>query len=188
MFTVDQKLATYCKYEMSSGLHQFFKLATDMALGAPYIGAVLVGFLVLTVMARFREISEFLELLRRWCLFAFLSLFTGGVITQLTKISVGRRRPLHLNDYDPFVFDHFTFHWDFHSYPSGHTQVAFTFATIMSLTFPKWSLAFMAWAILMGASRVALTVHFLSDTVLASGIAIAATLFVRDQLKRRDWI
>ncbi len=57
------------------------------------------------------------------------------------------------------------------SFPSGHTSVAFSTATSLSINFKKWYVAVPAylWAGAMGYSRLHLGVHYPSD-VLAGAI------------------
>ncbi len=58
-----------------------------------------------------------------------------------------------------------------HSFPSGHTTLAFSTATTLSLNFKKWYVVVPAylWAGAMGYSRMHLGVHYPSD-VLAGAV------------------
>ena len=67
---------------------------------------------------------------------------------------------------------------DRYSLPSGHTAAAFLMATVLAASFPLWAPLLFLWAILVGASRLLLGVHYLSDLVagalLGGGCAVLA--------------
>ena len=62
-----------------------------------------------------------------------------------------------------------------HSFPSGHTSIAFVTATNLTLAYPKWYVAVPAylWAGSVGYSRMHLGVHYPSDVLVG---AIVGTL------------
>ncbi|WP_049048478.1 phosphatase PAP2 family protein [Aeromonas hydrophila] len=67
---------------------------------------------------------------------------------------------------------------DRYSLPSGHTAAAFLMATVLAANFPLWAPLLFVWAALVGASRLLLGVHYLSDLVagalLGGGCALLA--------------
>lgn len=67
---------------------------------------------------------------------------------------------------------------DRYSLPSGHTAAAFLVACVVSGFWPALLLGLFGWAMLVGASRLLLGVHYLSDLVagalLGSGCALLA--------------
>ncbi|PTT47527.1 phosphatase PAP2 family protein [Aeromonas sp. HMWF014] len=67
---------------------------------------------------------------------------------------------------------------DRYSLPSGHTAAAFLMATILATGFPLCAPLLFGWAALVGASRLLLGVHYLSDLVagalLGGGCAVLA--------------
>ena len=67
---------------------------------------------------------------------------------------------------------------DRYSLPSGHTAAAFLMATVVAASFPLWAPLLFVWAALVGASRLLLGVHYLSDLVagalLGGGCALWA--------------
>ncbi|WP_041210380.1 phosphatase PAP2 family protein [Aeromonas jandaei] len=88
----------------------------------------------------------------------------------LLKNSLKRQRPVGL---PVFITPS-----DRYSLPSGHTAAAFLMATILATAFPLWAPLLFGWAALVGASRLLLGVHYLSDLVagalLGGGCALIA--------------
>lgn len=79
------------------------------------------------------------------------------------------------------------------AFPSGHTSVAFSTATSITLAYPKWYVyvpAFL-WAGSVGYSRMHIGVHYPSDVfvgaIIGSGSAILSSYLTKKiQLKRRS--
>lgn len=88
----------------------------------------------------------------------------------LLKNSLKRQRPVGL---PVFITPS-----DRYSLPSGHTAAAFLMATILASGFSHWAPLLFGWAALVGASRLLLGVHYLSDLVagalLGGGCALLA--------------
>ena len=65
------------------------------------------------------------------------------------------------------------------SFPSGHTSLAFTTATALSLKYPKWYIIAPSylWASSVGYSRMNLGVHYPSD-VVAGALLGAGSAYV----------
>jgi len=61
------------------------------------------------------------------------------------------------------------------SFPSGHTSAAFMVATLVGYFMPALLAPLVIWALLVAFSRVALGVHFSTDTLMgmASGVSTA---------------
>jgi undecaprenyl-diphosphatase len=62
------------------------------------------------------------------------------------------------------------------SLPSGHTAGAFLMATLALWFYPDWAVATMAWASLVGASRVVLGVHYPGDILAGALLGCSCTL------------
>jgi membrane-associated phospholipid phosphatase len=104
--------------------------------------------------------------------YKFLSLLLGlslsGLIVNILKVSIGRYRPrawLHTYFYkiDPFQVSYSKC-----SFPSGHSQTIFAVMVSLGLIFPKGRWFFLTVAIIVSATRIALTNHFLSDVVMGA--------------------
>jgi membrane-associated phospholipid phosphatase len=111
--------------------------------------------------------------LRRLAVFVAVTLVGSAILNSLVKVAVDRARPVLP---DPVA------HASGFSFPSGHAQSATTAVLVALLVFApvlrgaRRRLAIAAavlWVVLVGFSRVALGVHFVSD-VLAGAVLGAA--------------
>lgn len=66
------------------------------------------------------------------------------------------------------------------SFPSGHTSLAFSVATVLSDEYPSLRPIWYTWAAGVGISRVALNRHRLSDVVIGAAVGTLAALEVLD--------
>lgn len=114
-------------------------------------------------------------------LYVGVAIGVDGVLTYGLKYAVDRPRPFAKYPEQIVGYGSETSG----SFPSGHTSVAFTTATALSLKYPKWYVmvpAF-AWAGSVGYSRMNLGMHYPSDVVagalLGAGSAYA-TYFVNE--------
>ncbi len=120
----------------------------------------------------------------RYCLLLLASLAASGAVVHLLKALIGRSRP------NAFFSDALYGlgrvgegrPWD--SFPSGHTQVAVTVATVLVLAVPSLRLPILTAAALVGFSRMVTAAHYLSDVlvsaVLCALIVLALARYVLD--------
>ena len=115
---------------------------------------------------------------QQWSIFVFKSLFISGIVIQILKIVFGRQRPHISESFENMSFDFINFHWHWHSFPSGHTQVMYTMATIGYLIWPKFRSFFFFFATSIAFTRVIITQHFFSDFVFGAFLGYIITLWV----------
>jgi membrane-associated phospholipid phosphatase len=108
-----------------------------------------------------------------WVFFyLFLAVALSGLANDLVKEFAGRARPLIVDrSWHPFSLG-----YDYLSFPSGHTAVSFALAFAVTALWPRWRWPMLVFAVAVGASRVVLDVHHLSDVI---GGALVALLTVR---------
>lgn len=70
------------------------------------------------------------------------------------------------------------------SCPSGHTTSSFAAATSLYFYNKKWGAAALAWAALIGFSRMYFTVHFLTDVLFGLALGVACAFFAYYLMKR----
>lgn len=118
--------------------------------------------------------------LRRNLVFAGSTFVAATVVSRGLKLLIDRPRPLaSLSDAiaSGSVSVHILFEPTFDlSMPSGHTTMAFTVATILSLFFRPYASGFFLAAFMAGLSRVYVGAHYPSDVlagaVLGTGVAL----------------
>lgn len=104
------------------------------------------------------------------------------VVTDVLKAAFNRKRPVdeYPNDIYALTVS------NGHSFPSGHTSLAFATATSLTLTYKKWYVAAPAylWASCVGYSRMYLGKHFPSD-VFAGAVIGAGSSYLSHWLSKK---
>jgi hypothetical protein len=114
------------------------------------------------------------------------ALYAGG-ITAALKLALGRARPFTdrgQSEFQPFtILDD-----DFHSFPSGHTTLAFALSTVLSRNVGSSTLKVIAFlpAALTAFSRIYQDYHWTSDCLLAGIIGYAVATWVVDRHDRNE--
>ena len=94
--------------------------------------------------------------------------FGTGLVTFGMKELIGRKRPLDESLGNP-------------AFPSGHTSLAFSSATILGYRYPKWRIPLYIGAGLVGFSRIYLGRHYTSDVIAGAAIGTAMGMLVWHQ-------
>ena len=140
------------------------------------------GFSIPAIVIALVAMYFYKGLVARNVLLLAVSLVVAGVALHGLKAVYGADRPLayfakKTPPQDELVHAPFERH-KASSFPSGHTQTAFSVATFLVLTFRRHKLAWFLWAALVGVSRVYLGVHFPVDVAGGALTGGAATLLI----------
>lgn len=138
--------------DLGKGFHYFW---TTLALG---IGCALIARRTHRAHLKSRLISW-----SRFFNFAFLNFCVSGLLVLVFKMLIGRARPSAHSVFTNTVFQPLNFDHVYQSFPSGHTQVVFTFAFLVGLRSRLLLVPALAFASVIAASRIAGNDHFLSD-------------------------
>jgi hypothetical protein len=108
------------------------------------------------------------------------ALYSGG-ITSVLKFAFGRARPFMNKgsaDYQPFTL----LDDGFHSFPSGHSTLAFALSTVLSRNAQSSALKVLAYlpAALTAFSRVYQDYHWTSDCLLSAVVGFVVATWVVD--------
>ncbi len=170
-FYVDQPVARYFKPQFGGTLHLLAVRLTEIGKADIYFGlAVLVLFLGVVLRRR---------LLRNRGISALAALTLSGLFVQLLKHLIGRQRPYASLPLEAGQFDFVNSNYEWHSMPSGHSQVVFTVATTMVLLGPRyraWQWSWLMFAAMIAMTRVITLNHWLSDTLAGAYVGILGTV------------
>jgi len=181
---VDKPLALYIKANIDPHTFGFFKTVTDLGLGGHWYALVIVAWLTCMVrsgLALTTVAYETWRLRARSALYVLATMVVSGVLVQILKFAIGRLRPRYLFEEGLYGFTPFT---GANSFPSGHSQVIWAVMIALWFVYPRYRAAYVTVAMLVSFSRVATTVHFLSDWMMGSVLAIVVAVAVKDWFER----
>jgi membrane-associated phospholipid phosphatase len=111
--------------------------------------------------------------------FLFVAIALPGLVVTIVKRLVGRARPLVGGSVDPFLYLPFGWKVEYASLPSGHATDAFAAALAIGALWPQLRPWMWTYAVLIAASRVALTAHFPSDVLAGAFVGVTGVVLVR---------
>ncbi len=111
------------------------------------------------------------------------SLVVSSAFTIALKYSINRPRPY--KTYPGYIIPNGT--EGSPSFPSGHTSMAFSIATSLSISYPKWYVIApsMLWATSVGYSRMNLGVHYPSDVDAGAVLGVGSAWLT---YKANQWL
>jgi len=186
----DRSLARALKAHVGGDIEGFFRVITYLGEAQYYLVPAGLGWAGL-MLASWRAAAQATrERLRRLAVtpgFLFLSMAVSGLISNAIKYSLGRYRPRYLFESDLYGINPFSHAWGMNSFPSGHSQAAFAAMTSLVIIFPRYNVMWLAIAVLVALSRVVITVHYLSDAVAGSWLAICVTVAMARAFRAKGW-
>ena len=140
----------------------------DLSRGISHSGVILpVG--VPTAMGIYALIQKDQALLKD-AIYIGTSVIEALSLTYGLKYTINRQRPYekYLDKIRPIEPE------DSPSFPSGHTTAAFSLATSLSITYPKWYVIAPSaiWACGVGLARINQGVHYPSDVLTGAAIGV----------------
>lgn len=101
-----------------------------------------------------------------------ISIGAGTLVTQALKYSINRQRPAQRFPDEIFPAQLKSGH----SFPSGHTSLAFSSATTIALQYKKWYIVVPAylWAGSVGYSRMYRGLHYPSDVLVGAVVGVGS--------------
>ena len=145
------------------------------------IVSVFVFFLYKAFTNEFDFRFAFVKIKNSYVFYVLLSIFFACGITKVLKVIIGRARPIFA---DPMLFNMFSDSSEFNSMPSGHTAVCFAALVMCGMLFPRIKWATWTLAIMVGASRVYIGAHWVSDVILGAFIGMLCADFAKALLKK----
>jgi len=119
----------------------------------------------------------------------FCSIAGAGLIVHLFKFLFGRARPKLYFNGGQYGYEFFKLGYDYSSFPSGHSTVAGALAASVWLVSPNW----LRWptlvlSLMIAASRVVLTSHWLGDTLAGYLLGVVFSVFLYQRFVFRGWL
>src|SRR5207244_10041113 len=124
------------------------------------------AFIALRAAARLKRFAAVADRIRAYSalpLFFFAAVAASGLAVDLVKTVAGRARPKLLFSNGDYYFSWWGMRSDFWSFPSGHTANAVAIALALSSIWPRYRALAAIFAVLVAASRIIITAHYVSD-------------------------
>lgn len=188
MALIDRPLALWLKANLHPHWEGFFKIITVVGESRMILVPAGAAWLWFQMAA---NLALFVEARTRWrrranaALFVFLAVAGSGLIVNALKLVIGRVRPRHLFEDGVYGFQPFNFEFAMNTFPSGHAQSIWAAMVALAIVAPRYDLAWLTIALMVGISRFVTTVHFLSDVAMGTWIGIVFTLWLRREFERR---
>ncbi|MDG2055454.1 MAG: phosphatase PAP2 family protein [Phycisphaerales bacterium] len=135
----------------------------------------IASFLAILIAAR---IGRF-QAVAAWAWFGLLSIILSGLLVPLIKITIGRVRPGLFLEEGIYGFQFFEIGYHFNSCPSGHATTIATACTVFWLMNRRLGPLWVLIAAAVGATRVILEAHFMSDVFMGFLTGVTVTLLIQ---------
>jgi len=114
----------------------------------------------------------------RLAAFIALTAFWSGLLVNLLKILFARYRPVEYFEHQLYGMSWFDVGYRQASFPSGHSTTALSVAVALMLAFPRFRWLILLAGLLVLSSRIVVTAHYFSDTVMGGYIGVMTTFYI----------
>lgn len=111
--------------------------------------------------------------------FLFAAIAVPGLFVNIVKHIFGRARPGVGGSIDPMLFSSLNWSAAWASLPSGHSATALSVLVAFGSLFPRARTALLIYALLICASRMAVTAHYPTDVAAGALVGIVGAMMVR---------
>jgi membrane-associated phospholipid phosphatase len=170
-FFFDVPITLFCK-GLDRSVTDFFGLITEFGISTWYLVGSFGIFLIFSFVRP-------QKLYAHRALFLFASIAVSGIVANIIKVIIGRYRPEMLFEKGLYGFNFFNYAHGLTSFPSGHTATTFSLAFALSIFFPRYRTLLFCFALAVGASRVIITSHYLSDVVGGAYVGMISVFLLR---------
>jgi membrane-associated phospholipid phosphatase len=158
----------------------FFDQITDFGKSGWFLWPLGVLFLALAVLPDLPRLPQLvIAAVMARVGFLFAAIAVPGIFLNLVKHIFGRARPLVGGSLDPYLFHPFSLPAAYASLPSGHAATAFSVLVAFGTLWPRARTVLWVYALLIAASRVAVTAHYPSDVLAGALVGVGGAVFVR---------
>jgi lipid A 4'-phosphatase len=172
---VDRPVARFF-HDSNPTLRAVFQFITQFGLSKGYLAisaTLFAAFGLAAYAARDQRLAALMAFWARRALFVFVAVAGAGLVADIIKLIFGRARPKLL-----FAQGFYGFTWgadqaDYWSFPSGHTTTVAALAVALYLLWPRGLALYLVVAVLVAASRIIITAHYLSDVLMGAAIGAA---------------
>jgi len=178
---LDRPLALFF-HGQSETLRDIFRFITRFGVSTGYLIGAAVAFTALRVAALLPRLVAYADRLRAYSylpLFFFSAIAVPGLAVDLIKTVFGRARPKLLFSNGDYAFTWWGTQADYWSFPSGHTANAVAIALALGMIWPRYRVLYAIFAVLIAASRIIITAHYLSDVIMGAFLAFAIVPYIR---------
>jgi membrane-associated phospholipid phosphatase len=158
----------------------FFDQITDFGKSGWFLwplGILFLGLAALPSLPRLPQLVLAAIMLRVG--FLFVAIGAPGLFVNVVKHIFGRARPLVGGSLDPYLFSPFSWPAAYAGLPSGHAATAFSVLVAFGTLWPRGRTLLWVYALLIAASRVAVTAHYPSDVLAGALVGAVGALLVR---------
>lgn len=177
-FYLDQPIAFYMKFLAHPYTTKIAQLITELGKGLPYF----ISLPIIFIFAKFVFKNKNWE---RNSGFLLLCITVTALICNILKMVLGRTRPTLWFHHDLYQFIFWQTDTHYLSFPSGHSMLITSLMLGLCFIFTRYWLIFISLALIISASRLVVTAHYLSDVVTGIYLSILIVPWLYQKLRFR---